>query len=78
MIIGLTPFLYLYNNAETLFFQDGKFTIIVGRDLCNREKSKLLRSFLLTMLPDGGIINLLGGLQKTAFFRVRTPGGEVL
>ena len=27
MIIGLTPFLYLYNSGKTALLQDGRFTI---------------------------------------------------
>ena len=38
MIIGLTPFLYLYDTRKTEKMQDGKFTIIVAGNSCNAEK----------------------------------------
>lgn len=62
MIIGLTPFLYLYDNRKIPFLQDGNITIYVSIFSCKWKKSKLFRMFLLTVESQCGMISLLGGL----------------
>ena len=40
MIIGITPYLYLYNTRSFLLFQDGIFHKKVPEFLCKPEISK--------------------------------------
>ena len=74
MIIGLTPFLCLYDNRNHAVFQDGIITINVPFLSCNKEISRQSRIFPLTIVRRCDMIYLLSGLKLGRFFLLTAPG----
>ncbi len=68
MIIGLTPFLCLYDNQNNTVFQDGIITINTPSLSCNKENSRQSRIFSLTIVRRCDMIYLLGGPKLGHFF----------
>ncbi len=73
MIIGLTPFLYLYDNQNYAVFQDGIITINAPPLSCNKENSRHFGIFSLTIIRRCDMIRMLSGLKLGRFFLLTVP-----
>lgn len=70
-VIGLTPFLYFYNNGRIRIFQDGIFHKKVASFLCKWEKRESFYKFTLTVPALCDMLYLLGwsvGLPCFCFY----------
>ena len=66
--MGLTPFLYLYNNGNFEKNQDGRITIFLLNISFIQENLLFIAMFLLTVFHGYGMINMLGGLTGGSIF----------
>ena len=78
MIIGLTPFLYLYDTMKRAGLQDGICDKILLQFLYNREKSQLPGKFLLTLILCYAMMVALGRLGNRPFLLYDTDPEVVL
>ena len=78
MIIGLTPFLYLYDTMKRPGLQDGICDKILLQFLYNREKSQLPGKFLLTLILCCAMMVVLGRLGDRPFLLYDTDPEVVL
>lgn len=78
MIIGLTPFLYLYDTMKRPGLQDGICDKILLQFLYNREKSQLPGEFLLTLILCCAMMIVLGRLGDRSFLLYDTDPEVVL